>query len=1809
MSSNYKNLKVIDYDFINNINRQKIDKEEKWINKNIMLDENEYNLDKNLRNEILEGNNRKLNFFNSKKFYYDEIYTYSEDKKTYNKKNNSCDKKNEEKKNSVIIEDNDLLKYKDYKSKINNNSEEKNLQSNNKGKNLDYMKNERNLKRKKINEIINKYRKTMKINHERSAYDDSDIDKNIVYNSNRSNCNLIKNKIAIKEIEKNDNKYNCNIGASIDDKKTEIQEISTINTVELHKYEKKKNLSKEINLRKNYSIKNNNTNIIDDNNKYKHDFQLNFDKNKIENDSYSNNLENIKKDKSYLNYYSNEENKTSNINNKNYKNSDNMNKLFNEESNKVNNFDEIYDKKKNDQIENKRDIYTHTNKEIYNDNKIYKLDSIDKHFDKLTNNNRFYMSKDKLSFSQKKKNYLDYERAKQIDFKKSTILKYRNREEAVANTDAFNSSELKILLNENKLFGEEKKIRDKFREIELMEKSIESKRLLTSNEYRMNNDQKKNEIEPKQIMLYRIDLQGELKKNSSSKNQIHENNKNETTEHNIVKNKIYNNDKKYSNIVIDKKLDFYNNTKVNEKTKYDELKIKLFNDDTTKENMNNIKKSYKSNSETLLDDNYDLNKSLNASVVKNYLNKSEINILKKNYNYKKQLKINKETLTFKKDSNAQSNEIDKVNNILDNNLIHNNENKKSAFKSVSNEISDILDNNSLINNDDNKRSIFYDAIEEPLYKDENDLKESIKKKINKNEEKLNKYDYEPISHYYKTGDVEKSKWNNLKTKDFKVEHRNNNSRTDDKKKEERQLCNNDNENFQNFLFSKLKEINKRGEKVNNDYITKKSVELSKRNKLNIENVNFLKNRKLFDNYEENKNEIRNEDNEEKEEKEEKSLNENENIPKKNNIEKNFNTKSNSIKEKIEYTNGNIYNGELFKDHLKFDKNFINLYNSKNIKRNNENYLNIDISDEINDYKIRNDVNSSKKNRIYSENKEININDNNLLCTKIKYDCNFEINNENFQENKKNKIEYLMKCNNKDKKNMEICKNEKDINSINGKNVNKKFMLTQNSVKKEVFSKNNIEKSLDCLKETKDNSYMKIYQNALSHSVDSLNNINKENNNKNYSHDLFLSRIDNLLKNQKKNKNKIDFSNRKMNEEKSRNNIYSEEEKKNSNEKIKEKLEMIKQINNEQKINIDEKNKLKHEISIKRKLYELKIRKEFEEKIRLRRKLNEQKILQEKKKEHINYKDDDNKKKKEKEGAEDKDKELEIEKEKEKKKEKEKEKMKKKKLFEDYSSDGSYYKYVYRNLYEETCNKKTKNHFYDIGDNLYLQECSDNFFHNNKSHSSIDNSISNSFDNELISLSKIKFDDFDYNYLNERKISIYTKKENSSYVHKSESDSNIKNKFLIKPKVILTDNENNCTSDQRKNRRFEEEKYKLSYKDDLNNHNKRDIKISYSMKDEKKKPSDYSNSIYNSNEYKKNNEVLNKLLSIKYQNKINKNDINKNDINKNDINKKNGIIIQKNKIEKILIEKNNIDEVSNTNEENNIIEKNVTDKEIHLSEENHVNEKNGINEINNINEEIVINKENNGNEENNINEKSNINKINLIEENGINKENNINAKEKISELHKINNEDDNINEENDTNVYNYKLLLNNHSCDSYSIEHKQMDYSKKYIESEKQISNINFYGNYNDIKENKNSTVKSSLEKSNLEKLHLSKSHSNKMEYENKIKNKSSLSKTKEYCEHLTNNEISLNENEEKKKDDDMKSSLSSSDNIIPKINILQNKENYIPLDVALNFVMDNQKLKKNIQKENKGNKKKKTFVQWLMEERKKRLKNNLPIDI
>ncbi|KJP89550.1 hypothetical protein AK88_00761 [Plasmodium fragile] len=637
------------------------------------------------------------------------------------------------------------------------------------------------------------------------------------------------------------------------------------------------------------------------------------------------------------------------------------------------------------------------------------------------------------------------------------------------------------------------------------------------------------------------------------------------------------------------------------------------------------------------------------------------------------------------------------------------------------------------------------------------------------------------------------------------------------------------------------------------------------------------------------------------------------------------------------------------------------------------------------------------------------------------------------------------------------------------------------------------------------------KNPLFYSTNSQTDMHKKNIVETISNDLHVSNIHSLEEIKKKYENVIKRVKENLSSDNNYSKMQGEGKRTNSNERIKENLDMIKEHFNKEKMKIDEENRMRHEINMRRKMYELKIRKDFEEKIRIRREMNERKVMEEgpsgqkenvrvvhnPPQEDIHAEEAENGALEGRHGGGAKGNEVQYGKAAQRETQRDAIKpgksKQKKNIFEDYSSDGSYYKYMYRNLYEETWNNKTKSHYHDVGDNLYLEDCSDHFFLNAKTHPSVADTLSNSFDNELISLSKIKFDDFDYNYLNEINRSVLKKKETPlrslgaiqshrspySRVSSHGGDEMGRNPNLLKPKVILTDSEG---SPRRKcaqgNTQTNGGGHNESIFSDSSLIKKRERRGGRKAPECLRIPA-------NSSAYKQNDSenILNKLLLIKRQNRA---------------------------------------RAGEPREEVESYEEVEANEEIEPAGETEVDE------------EPLMEEEN----------KTDVDEVTL--------------------------QNDSPEEEN-VHLAKKKQTRNKPSCSNGKNTRGSNRVLQKNISPEEEHSTGIKESNLRETdvgkkKKKKERKVNEWRDKNNQ------KNHSNRLEkdQQNKMPNESSGS------------------DESEDDENHLKRSLSSSDNGIPKINILNNRENYIPLDVALNFVIDNEKLKKtNVQKEHKGSQKKK----------------------
>lgn len=559
----------------------------------------------------------------------------------------------------------------------------------------------------------------------------------------------------------------------------------------------------------------------------------------------------------------------------------------------------------------------------------------------------------------------------------------------------------------------------------------------------------------------------------------------------------------------------------------------------------------------------------------------------------------------------------------------------------------------------------------------------------------------------------------------------------------------------------------------------------------------------------------------------------------------------------------------------------------------------------------------------------------------------------------------------------------------------------------------------------------------------------------------------------------------------------EEKKETSGEKIKETLEILKENGLESKnVVVFDENDIQDEIKKKRKMYEIKIRKDFEERIKMRRK------------EHDGERNEleENRNGEEAKLKEQKKKQV---------------KKNKKDLFEEFSTDGSYYKRVYRDLYEDQCNKKMKSYFYDVSDNLYLQDCSDHFFSNTQKSSIYlkERRPSINLDSESVSLSKIKFDDFDYNYLNRLDEIKYPRGEVSS-VHSVESEQGINKSLLVlspqKPQVVFSENE--------------------SYE-----------KSSVEKTEEKNAQSTLINN-------------LTKEISSMNENITELNDQEEKDVSNVLDKKENDNILCKLIQRKIVGGKRERKEQVTIGTNGSIIlesQKVNTPKSKTMSDKRFPNNKNINKKSHERNEVIELQEEKNEKSQSVLKSKIEKAKSNLN-----NLENVILQIPRNKRISMKDEEVENIKTEKvETIENNKKGRIFNKKDNTDSFMSKRVN-RKQTVENHK--GNNDLFDkeklNQKDIKQ----PVKNIVDK-NMETIDIT---------------------------------------------EKAQSIVSSSDLTLPKINILKDQENYIPLDIALNLVMDNQNLKKTIQKDNKkGTTKKKTFVQWLMDERKRRLKNNLPLDI
>ncbi|KEG00905.1 hypothetical protein YYE_04351 [Plasmodium vinckei vinckei] len=884
-----------------------------------------------------------------------------------------------------------------------------------------------------------------------------------------------------------------------------------------------------------------------------------------------------------------------------------------------------------------------------------------------------------------------------------------------------------------------------------------------------------------------------------------------------------------------------------------------------------------------------------------------------------------------------------------------------------------------------------------------------------------------------------------------------------------------------------------------------------------------------------------------------------------------------------------------------------------------------------------------KLNIYDKNKKSNDHINNLYTTKKSEENKYEkyiskkykVDDFNkFQKNDERIIDHrkkllLNESNNRFNKYNKDKLFERDIKSSVKKNIEKKdYERLTNKYNATGKYHDQNDKSVKKLLEEKNFKKTKNYNNeklnnTLNKSINFESHRNKKVDTlKKAPEDIFTPSNDPIEQIKKKYKDVINRVNHNINKEKKDINtsvevnglnlkVKSAEEIENEyNERIKARLDAIENYFNKDKIDaerlkIAEENKIKEELNLKRKMYELKIRENFKEKIRLRKEMNEKNRSDENVKNDKNSGNNEDKP----EGKIPKD---QVHRNRRDSNFGRSKKKKKNNKFDDYSSDGSYYKYMYRNLYEETYNNRLENHYHDINDNLYLQECSDNFFHNPKRNSVVSKSLSNSFDKDSINISVIKFDDFDYNYLNNRKVSTWKKRE-SRYSNIDDNSTNIKNLNLEKPKVVPTDSEeslighNNYANEvklAKEGNKFEKKKHNAEnsyskYGDKQSNLSDSSIikmKKKTSQNQEKYIPNRKKLS-YQNNKYEEHDDnVINKLLrnsknhmmrntSILIRDDISQeNNKNYND-NKNVKQYKDAIEIQ---------ERDCIDETgyeSETYEKEESIHENEINEEYEKEENIHENEMDESYEENRLEDSYSKHNEEYIGKNEYENNRSRIEYYNNINPNIISFEKNYEPKPVMNEYDIEEDQSNNIKEDEKESVIS--------TIENYEeIECK--DESKEINEEIKEDDQL--YDDEIDEKQNEDDQVYDDEIGEEIKE--------DDQVYDDEIEDDQvyddEIGEEIKEDDQLYDDEIDDKQNE----DQDSKSSIKSSDTGMPKINILQNKENYIPLDEALNFVIDNEKLKKTkAQKENKGNPKNKTFVQWLMDERKKRLKNNLPIDI
>ncbi|SCM09097.1 conserved Plasmodium protein, unknown function [Plasmodium chabaudi adami] len=1528
----------------------------------------------------------------------------------------------------------------------------------------------RNLKRKKINEIINKYKKNMTFMHDGSTNNKIDDENESYaidrcdddYKDDRDKKNNTHDNKTIKEIENSKN----------------ITKDNMMTKFLKNKFDEKKDI-------KNY-MNNISSSLVRDTN-MKEKYYDNFDskiKNsnfkKIENDKLSNDLEYNKINKTLFSskYLDNSEKYREKNNNQNssqnyypYKKDRGFSKtiiseldpmkvgeLKKEEINKIDNNDKCILQKIESTthlLSNENDSKLYENKDDSQNCKNDKLLLLNKTHEKIISNN--------------------YDQFKNRDFKKFSNLKIADQSANINgsnNAENINMSKTKAnekvmncskevdtsskLFNETKFSDDEKKIRETFEKVKMMAKTIDY-----SNEYNMGNDTRKKE----------------------NKLESPKENKNLEVITSHEKNKL---------------LEKYKTSYSKGESHIKETRINNDIDDQSKNwlssNSNKIKEKISESS---------FNRALDDRSMGKVQKKSDIFDTKNSKDIQEKIELNIKDVLHK-DENSNVDNFDTIHKL--DTLEEKEKNNTHRMKEVD-EKTDLIYSSSKPFKNSTTDNISYKS--KFVNKFKRDKENDFEKKYMELKKEREKY---LSSIVYNKGDV-KTEGENFK-KDFKTYRLD----SEDKKNENNSL---------EYVSNKMK----RDREMRYNSIDKnsdKEVFLKSKMKYNLKSD---EQKQKYDTVLEKKKENIS-DNEKKIE----YLNNGDKDQEKDNHKNYYN--KNRYQSKL-----NIYD-----DNKKSNDHVNNLYTTKKSEENKyEKYIS-------KKYSNVEDFNNFQKNdeRIIDHRKKLLLNEPNNRYNKHNKDKLFE-------RDIKSSV----------KKNIE----KKDYERFTNKyNVSGKYHDQNDKFGKKLFEEKNFKKTKNYNNEKLNNTLNKSinFESSRNKKVDTI---------KKAPEDIFTPSNDPIEQIKKKYKDIINRVNHNINKEKKDVNTNvetnganlkgksAEEIENEYNERIKARLDAIEKYFNKDKIDaerlkIAEENKIKDELNLKRKMYELKIRENFKEKIRLRKEMNEKNRSDE------NVRNDKNS------GNNEGKTEGKIHKEQLHRNRRDSnfgrsKKKNKNNKFDDYSSDGSYYKYMYRNLYEETYNNRLENHYHDINDNLYLQECSDNFFQNPKRNSIVSKSLSNSFDKDSINISVIKFDDFDYNYLNNRNVSTWKKRE-IRYSNTDDNSTNIKNLNLEKPKVVVTDSEESCIAHNnyaneiklaKEENTFEKKKYSVgnSYSKYgvRNSYSKYGVRNSYSKYDDKQSNLSDSSIIKMKKKSSQNQEeYIPNRKKLSYQNNKYE-EHGDNVINRLLKNSKNHMM----RNTSILVK----DDTSQENNKNYNDNKNVKQyKDVIKSQERDCIDKIGYeSETYEKEDSIHENEKEESIHENEMDESYDENRL----EDSYSKHN-----EEYIEKNEYENNRSRIEYHNNINPNIISFETN------YEAEPVMNEYDAEEVQS-------------NNIKEDEKESVISTIEKYE--------------EIECKGESKEIDEEIKE-DDQLYDDEICEKQNE----DQDSKSSIKSSDTGMPKINILQNKENYIPLDEALNFVIDNEKLKKTkAQKENKGNPKNKTFVQWLMDERKKRLKNNLPIDI